>query len=665
MSVIKHSQSTLSIERKFTIKQQSFHTMRFGNQIWRLCNLLLKLIIAALLYFPLTAEEKASSDEVQELRVFPHRILPVGDSSEPAASAELLSLLKGNDKAAAITDIESFLERNPGSEWRPSLESNLGAYYLGRGRYTDALNKLQSAWERTRKDEGNGRIIADNTLPPLLKLLSSLGRADELAKILGEIAERPLPPGFINLSREYAAEAYHMMITYPEKSFRCGTLALRAVGEKLGIEKGMIGDLVDVPSGKRGFTMRQLIDLGRQRGIDMVGVEWAKGERLIIPTLIHWRQNHYAAVLEEFVGEDESLRYLVQDPTDGRPKWLEMSEIGAEASGFMLIPDTAKSQWRRLEEAELDAIYGKGIANNIADSEDNGCPPGKECKSCPGIPVWWVTEPYLNLFVADEPLSYFTKGGEKISFRVTHKQRDTRPPDLLNAANAPRWSTSWSSYIRVTELPPWEFFEPFRWWKAELYLPGGGELTFSHNDMVDDKTQLRLEPVSGYNQSPDPQSSVKGKGFRLIFPDGSQWIYNRWNSISNIRPSISAISLTHQIDANGRTNRFDYGEISTKPQRMIDHDGQTNVFTYSGDNLQSITDPYNRTASFTYNSSNWVSSITDAAGMTSTFKYDSAGWITNITTPYGVTGFDYPHDPLTTTNWGNAGEHNKVNRAIR
>lgn len=50
-----------------------------------------------------------------------------------------------------------------------------------------------------------------------------------------------------------------------------------------------------------------------------------------------------------------------------------------------------------------------------------GCP--KTCPPCDGMPVWWVSEPYENLWIADEPLSYYTSDGQKMSFRWTYQQR--------------------------------------------------------------------------------------------------------------------------------------------------------------------------------------------------------------------------------------------------
>lgn len=45
------------------------------------------------------------------------------------------------------------------------------------------------------------------------------------------------------------------------------------------------------------------------------------------------------------------------------------------------------------------------------------------CVNCEGMPRWWVTEPYVDLWVADEPLSYTTSSGQRMTFRWTYRER--------------------------------------------------------------------------------------------------------------------------------------------------------------------------------------------------------------------------------------------------
>jgi len=49
------------------------------------------------------------------------------------------------------------------------------------------------------------------------------------------------------------------------------------------------------------------------------------------------------------------------------------------------------------------------------------------CYPAGGMPRWWVDEPYINLHLVDEPLSYATSSGQKIAFRFHYRQRASLP----------------------------------------------------------------------------------------------------------------------------------------------------------------------------------------------------------------------------------------------
>jgi len=67
-----------------------------------------------------------------------------------------------------------------------------------------------------------------------------------------------------------------------------------------------------------------------------------------------------------------------------------------------------------------------GPASGAVNSTGNNsyCP---TCQSASGMPRWWVDEPYINLHVMDEPISYTTSSGQEMAFRFTYKQRFALP----------------------------------------------------------------------------------------------------------------------------------------------------------------------------------------------------------------------------------------------
>jgi YD repeat-containing protein len=59
-----------------------------------------------------------------------------------------------------------------------------------------------------------------------------------------------------------------------------------------------------------------------------------------------------------------------------------------------------------------------------------------------------------------------------------------------------------------------------------------------------------------------------------------------------------------------------------------------------------VTDPFGRSASFTYTAAGQLASITDVLGLTSSFGYGGDDFIVLMTTPYGTTTFGREPDPL-------------------
>ncbi len=74
----------------------------------------------------------------------------------------------------------------------------------------------------------------------------------------------------------------------------------------------------------------------------------------------------------------------------------------------------------------------------------------------------------------------------------------------------------------------------------------------------------------------------------------------------------------------------------------VDRNGLTTTFTYSGNLLSSITDPFSQTVTFTYNGSNQLQSIKDPANRLTTFTV-SGGDLTAVEYPDGST-WDYGYD---------------------
>jgi RHS repeat-associated protein len=339
----------------------------------------------------------------------------------------------------------------------------------------------------------------------------------------------------------------------------------------------------------------------------------------------------------------------------------------------------------------------------LDDARDHGCKKTalnlfETCDPCQqnGRPIFWVSEPFINLWVSDQPVAYRTSTGEEIAFRLTYKQRN-RLTFLTPYFPTNNWNLNWQSFVHVRSTgtggdPPNHYY--FTSWDAIVHARDGGEYYFTDTQVSDHGTGMQLLPMDGTNicYQPNRHGSVDvfGRvGFRLVYPDGSQDLFGlvseiygehiedrlRW--VTNDYTAIDAL-LTEHIDPLGNRLTY-YWDTNTTPwrlQSMVDCDGRTNTLSYSGSGpnrfLSRVDTPYDRYAVFEWETNHaWLQSMTDAEGLNSQFRYQpGTGYLTNILS-FHTPGFtdtrfkhyedhtmeDHPHV-------GNAGGSNLVNRSI-
>src|SRR5260370_6544146 len=382
----------------------------------------------------------------------PEGLLWVGtNAASDNESASLWNIVTNLSHPSWPDQVEGFFETYPSSPWAASLHHAYAAFCRRTGRTTKALEHWETGWALASTNSGHashkvgGMILASWT-----DQLSSLGRIEKLGELVPTGRTWPFA-NHQDLERfEGAENSYYLMQMHPEIAFRCGTLALKAVGQALQPGNAALEDLPDAGSPTNGFSLADLASLGQQRGVSLAAVRREAGTELVVPSVIHWQQNHYAAI----VAQDETNGFLVVDPTFGRPLWLPADVINEEASGAFLIASGSRPVgWTELSGGEAAAVHGQGLPNTVKDGKDKGCKNGAAKKDCPcakGMPVWWVSEPYVNLWMADEPISYLTSRGEPFTFRLSYKQRDTRPDDSGSRGPdpglAPGWNHPWFAY---------------------------------------------------------------------------------------------------------------------------------------------------------------------------------------------------------------------------
>jgi RHS repeat-associated protein len=629
------------------------------------------------LVYSAEAQTTNLTQQILQMQTFREGLVLTGDQEPtPAENKELLEVLQHLNEVWWTAGVEQFFKDHPASPWAASLHFDYASYCRRTGRTTKALEQFEAAWLLASKDgSASGQRLGGTILANWTDLLSSLGRLEELKKLVAAGDQWHFTNPHDRDKFQGAKNSYFLMREHPEMAYRCGTFALKAVGSLIQPGNPALEKLVEVPSPTNGFSMTKLVDLAKQYGLNLVAVRRTGGQDLMVPSVVHWRQNHYAAILRK---QDDS--YLVSDPTFGTEKWLPAQIINDEASGEFLIPAVLQTNgWTQLARNETETIHGMGLPNNINDGKDKGCPPGGPCPPCTGMPIWWVSEPYINVWLADEPMSYLTSRGEPFTFRTSYKQRDSRPAPNDYLVGDTGWNHSWFSYVRMNSVTPcyqfggcWPFLPSST---MTVFLPNGGEVDFAPGQNYDPETRLLLQPQT-------PHFALEGgpdngnNGLRLVHADGAQDIYGYGVGGPNIYgdDAEAYYLLTRHIDPHGNTTSFYPGitnGVYYVVSYVVDSDGRTNTLHYTGGVqpplLSEVDNPYGLSAKFKYDGNRNLTNIVDAQGLSSSITYDTNGYPTALTTPYGTSQFfTYVNSTVTSTNdaEGNNGGDNLIDRAV-
>jgi RHS repeat-associated protein len=278
------------------------------------------------------------------------------------------------------------------------------------------------------------------------------------------------------------------------------------------------------------------------------------------------------------------------------------------------------------------AFCSNCVADTINDAEDElyavvGTAPSA------GLPKWHVSEPYLNLWVYDQPLAYTTSYGQPTGFGLALKQRDTRSNSKIFSLG-PLSESSWLSYVEYTTSGT-------NVTVGTHYVKLGGARTY-----VADGATREFKTASTMSKLYNGASFT---GFQISYPSGARETYGY---LFNQSASENYAMLSEEIDSAGHTNRFVYETVSGSIVRllqMIDGDNRTNTvryFTSGPPNtyIKEVEDPHGRKATFTYASHESelrLSTIVNVGNITSYLNYlEGSDRLASFSTLYGSTEFN-------------------------
>ena len=299
--------------------------------------------------------------------------------------------------------------------------------------------------------------------------------------------------------------------------------------------------------------------------------------------------------------------------------WCQRSDSGQETSVIFTFPSNAGETDHYTYTWFVYHSSSSCPQTGLNHTNDPGCD-----GDCPiGMPVWQVSEPYISLWLKDEPLGYQPPLGPRVSFQLSYNQREASAGSSTNIFSTGRkWNFPWFSFVNRDANG-----------SNVVHFPGGGARTIG--DGADYLTDTRL-------------TGDTNAGFTLTYPDGSSDAFGF--VVTNASGAFQMAFLTAQANPAGQGLRLEYaGYDPASPvvrlQRVIDANGGTNSITYVSSNgystnlISQVTDAFGRTASMAYDNNGQLTNITDVAGISSSFTYDYRFWPLTMVTPYGATSF--------------------------
>ena len=576
--------------------------------------------------------EVPTERELRAARVFPEPLIPLGTSS-PAENTALAAAITRYASAGRLFDVApftEFLQQQPSSVWRASLQASLGGLHRASGYYTRALRAWDEAWTLSKDDTSvAGRAVADLTAGQALDMLASMGRVGGLDRWLERTKDRPIA-GPAAAKAERAREVRALIAKRPERVIPSGPKAIEILlaWQAKTVTPLLAPVLASYQAKAAGTSLAELRTLASKAGLSMKMVRREAGAPLVTPAIVHLGFDHFSAVLEERAGA-----FLVRDPALGGEVWMTREALDEEMSGAALISATRDAPgWHELSEAEAEQIVGHSCPPGLPDPDECPCPIDQ-----PGMPAYTLHPVQASVLLSDTPLGYLPPRGPFVALQLRYNHREENQPQTFSFANlGTRWTANWLSYAEEV---------PFTWFGEDVlkfaipqhvavHAPGGGVERFKdsgtgtftrHYKSAAVLVKIADNPLTFERRHPDGSKEVYG------VPDGG--------TVGTRRSFLSSI-----VDAYGQTLTFTW-DASLRLVAITDALGQVTTLQYAdGDPLKitSVTDPFGRIARLTYDGAGHLSSVTDVVNLRSSFSYGNADFIYAMQTPYGVTAFRTP-----------------------
>jgi RHS repeat-associated protein len=511
---------------------------------------------------------------------------------------------------------DAYLSANAGTSQAAALGVALGIARFEQGYFSRAIDTLQTAWTATAESKDPAVYdLANEAGIRLAGLLARVGRQKELTAVLDVLNTRRVR-GPLREHLQVANEALASMRTLPEHAFKCGPLALLTLRDAWQIGAEGVASLRGAESTPAGFTLAEVADMAGKAGITPRLAFRPKGAPIIAPAVVHWRADHYAALVEK-----RGEHWLVRDPTFAQDFLLSAQALDDEASGYFLIMGELPAGWRSVPTKEAESVFGRGAPAGSSEEDTNNK------KKCPGMAGYYVSDFLVSLHVTDTPLGYQPPVGPAIDFTLTYNQRGTFNLAGQNISHlGPQWTLNWFIYTEDADGAG----------NQRLYTEDGRIERYSAAQITAETPHY----LTAYKMA----GGSGGAPFERIAPDGTREVYD--HVVTGTGPYPKRF-LTKIVDRFGNEVTLTY-DGSDRLTAVTDALGQVSLLSYDDPadsyRITSISDPFGRTATMTYDGSGRLASITDPVGIVSSFSYEDSSnpdFLSKLTTPYGDTNFSY------------------------
>ena len=574
------------------------------------------------------------------------------------AMFRVAAALAPSDVALHLSPLVHFVSTHPRSGWRVAVLGNLGFAYDRAGYVSRALDSWRTAWQEGRAaTDARAAALVDKIVGALARTHARLGHADELDRLLREIANRPLR-GPATEAITSALEDAQRMRDEPGAASGDGPTALKNLLFARGAAAEAAAFLDGQRAGRHGFSLAQLAGLADRAGLRHRLVHREPDQAVPVPSLVHWSVRHFAAVVGERDGG-----YVLADPTLGAgtdERWVCRDALDREASGYFLVPADGPQDpaWRAVPPAEAERVRGTGftaIRLDGAITPDDPMiyprgtpthPPTAAGESEPsvgtgtGVAVYNAHTMLASLNLQITQSGYTSLKGPPVHVRLIYNQRDAHQPATFGFFHVgPKWTLNVRSYIE--DNPAIAGLGVVR------HVPGGGAVHY---------------PTSGGPYSaatgafaPEPRTRavlvrIPATGpvtaYELRMPDGGKQVFARLDTATT---APRRVFLTQIVDPAGNALTLHYDD-RLRLRWLGDAAGRTTRFAYTAPDdalrVTRITDPFGRSSTLHYLPGGELASSTDTTGATSSFSHDAAGLIDSMTTAYGTTSFRHGLDPI-------------------